>query len=790
MNNVTELLNADWIWLGTEAVPPHQYVCFRKTIKLETIPDTAIFDISVDSDFILTINEVEIGRGQFSDYPQEKTFSRFDVISHLREGENFIAILAYYRGEDFSDHRAGEAGLIASLRLDDLVVSSNNIWKCAPHPGFASGPMPKVTGQQGFTTKFDARNDIDWASEKLNDNDWLFAETKASGTKGFWKKITPRPVPVLDFHPAIDAEIVTQGVFIRKTPDAESTAEIMQNDALITKGAFAPFLKEAFASFTKEGASASLQQTPLFSHHADGAPIVATLKPINEYDGAYFIVDLGREEVGLISFTLDAPAGTLIEFGHGEHLVDGRVRIHLGGRNFADSYICRDGENSYTLPFRRIGGRYIEVHVSNFTTPVAIKYFGLRPLTLPNLTTCEFSASDTMLNEIHKMSIHTLKCCMHEHYEDTPWREQSLYAFDSRNQALYGYYAFGNYDFAAASFDLLGRGIRDDGLLELCAPAKVSVTIPIFSLVWITELAEHWMHSGESTLFNKFKNQIQTMFDIIFARFDSGSQLYLGPLKNAVNWHFYEWVPGLDGYDPDTPEGRLDAPYNLFLHEAIASYAQMLVWSGNESEAESLTMRNRELGENIDKCFWNDDEQCLNTFLSEDKKYGTHQLTQALALSEGVLSAEHEKTLISGLNDPKLVKMTLSSMLYLQKALSGKNDAELFEIIHDNWSLMVKAGATTCWETIDGDAAFDTAGSLCHAWSALPVYYHHSTILGIKPLSPGFKTFEVKPYVGPLTHAKGEVMTPYGKISVEWTKTENGIDLSVDAPNECARRTS
>lgn len=38
---------------------------------------------------------------------------------------------------------------------------------------------------------------------------------------------------------------------------------------------------------------------------------------------------------------------------------------------------------------------------------------------------------------------------MHEHYEDYPWREQALYAFDSRNQALYGYYAFGNYDFAA-----------------------------------------------------------------------------------------------------------------------------------------------------------------------------------------------------------------------------------------------------------------------------------------------------------------------------------------------------
>jgi hypothetical protein len=103
---------------------------------------------------------------------------------------------------------------------------------------------------------------------------------------------------------------------------------------------------------------------------------------------------------------------------------------------------------------------------------------------------------------------------------------------------------------------------------------------------------------------------------------------------------------------------------------------------------------------------------------------------------------------------------------------------------------MVKSGSTTCWETIKGDADFDTAGSLCHAWSSLPVYYHHSKILGVQPLSPGFKTFEVKPYAGPLSHAKGEVMTPHGKISVEWTKTKNGIDLSVDAPPECVQITN
>ena len=38
---------------------------------------------------------------------------------------------------------------------------------------------------------------------------------------------------------------------------------------------------------------------------------------------------------------------------------------------------------------------------------------------------------------------------------------------------------------------------------------------------------------------------------------------------------------------------------------------------------------------------------------------------------------------------------------------------------------MLDAGATTFWETELGEKDFDNAGSLCHGWSALPIYYYH-----------------------------------------------------------------
>ena len=43
--------------------------------------------------------------------------------------------------------------------------------------------------------------------------------------------------------------------------------------------------------------------------------------------------------------------------------------------------------------------------------------------------------------------------------------------------------------------------------------------------------------------------------------------------------------------------------------------------------------------------------------------------------------------------------------------------------IEDKYGYMLSCGATTFWETIEGWHAFSSAGSLCHGWSALPIYY-------------------------------------------------------------------
>jgi len=48
--------------------------------------------------------------------------------------------------------------------------------------------------------------------------------------------------------------------------------------------------------------------------------------------------------------------------------------------------------------------------------------------------------------------------------------------------------------------------------------------------------------------------------------------------------------------------------------------------------------------------------------------------------------------------------------------------------IREKYGYMLANGATSFWETIVGEADFNKAGSLCHGWSAMPIYYYRTLL--------------------------------------------------------------
>ena len=780
-----------WIWLRDAKDAVNQYVCFRKFFCLPKAPRQAWARIAVDSDYQLFINGIEVWGRQFSDYPHYRSFNRHSVARLLKKGVNVMAILAYHRGQDSSEYRKGKPGLLVDLQVDDPHVVSDRSWQCRLSPSFQSGNLPKVTGQMGFTVQYDARKEDDWITsddESIEQDGWSDAEELAGALNGYWKGLLPRPLSQLTLHPFHPGRLVAEGSLIRKedfpAPDAraQSVAPVPGRDDSGTKISPAMAMAAAFKRIERCHSSELVRP---------GTSLV--LQPANDPErGSFLLFDLGREEVGLLHFSIDAPENTVVDIAHGEHLDDLGVRALVGGRQFADRYICRAGPNEFTLPFRRLGCRYLELHFSNFQSSITVYRVGLRPVSYPLQVKGEFNCADALLKTLRITAIRTLELCMHEHYEDCPWREQSLYAFDSRNQALYGYYAFGEYRFPEESFRLLGWSLREDGLLELSAPARVPITIPIFSLVWICALRDHFLFSGREKLFAEFQKTIEKILTAFLARPDEKTGLYR-LFDGEAYWTFYEWAPGLDykkkNIGGNTDDFHLDAPHNLFLIEAMAAYCDIQRFAGNLSQIRAWETRIRMLRKAVHQTFWEPKHGCYATFTNYRRRWHYCELTQALAMVCGLGSTGLKTTLVRhfGQGDP-WVPMTLSSLLYGARAMINANlsqQTQFIEYFGTLFSSMLFKQATSLWETIKGGDDFANAGSLCHGWSALPAWITHAYILGIEPATPAFETFRVHPHLVNLPWASGKIPTPHGPIMASWERNGPFCNINITAPKSC-----
>lgn len=771
MSPRTLLTQAGWIWLNQRKVATNQYACFRKAFTLKRVPRRAVVDVSVESDFILSVNGVQAAWGQYADWPRRKTYTRVDVAKLLAKGRNVICVFAHYRGEDFRQRPLGRPGLILAMKAGERAILTDGTWRAWRHPAYRSGRVPRVTSQLlTFTVQYDARREVPWQKKAFSDSGLPLAMVVSGATDGFWREILPRPVPMMCMGPETPARLVGQGLFVRTTNEG-SFADIMSSDALIHAPA-----GEVFTSSAK---------LPDRFHLSDRRWLKAQ-PPKKGTTGCFVILDLGREEVGALTLRLDAPAGTVLDIAHGEHLDEGRVRMKIGMRNFADRYICREGRNAFTIPFRRFGLRYLQVHISCFRRPLRLDYIGVRPTELSVPAVGHFETHDTLANRTYQIGTRTMHLCMHQHYEDCPWREQGLYAFDARNQALFGYYAFGNYDFAAASLDLLGRGVRDDGQLELHAMGSMGISsIPSFTLVWVTAVAEHWLYSGTGGLYERFAKQIDFMLGQVFDRLDPESGLYHLPPGSQM-WHFYEWTFGLRGEPGHGATGRRhDAPYNLFLLETLSHYAWMLDRSNRPADAEEVRKRSDRLAKAVNRAFWDEKTGAYATYLLDGKRWFFSDFVQILAMHEGIVATRRAGRVLGNLRAGHFAGMTLSSMVYLVRALVRHDEGSrrfVRAVLAKNWDPMVFAGATSFWETALGADDFDKAASLCHAWSSLPVYYYQACVLGVHPLAPGFREFLIRPYPDRFFAVDGSIPTPHGPVEISWTRRPNGLLLTASGP--------
>ncbi|MBE6903020.1 MAG: hypothetical protein E7480_00225 [Ruminococcaceae bacterium] len=641
------------VWSQKKCV--NQYVCFRQSFCLEEITELSL-NIRAHSNYIIYINKIPVSFGQYQDYSFYKVYDSCKIPVDILKKENTVDILAYYQGESTSTYRVAEPSLIFEILQgkEPVCVSSENTLY-SDNTGYKSGEIEKITLQLAFTFEFDCKIDFLENEDKLYKKPIVLQDNK---------KYFKRPVKKLEITEKVPTECVFKGSFA----DTQGESPAMK-------------MHRAFLSTVE-----------------------------NIGDGSCYIFDIKRETAGYLNLEIELDKNCDIIAGYGEHLEDLRVRSFVGNRNFAFLLHGKKGVNKFVYPFTRVAGRYIQLHIYSHNSKV--NYCGVNKAEYPLKSIVSFKSEDKLQEEIYNISIDTLRLCMHEHYEDCPWREQALYAMDARNQMLCGYYAFGEYTFAKESLRLLALSQRDDGLMELCAPAEVPITIPVFSLMWITALYEYYIYSGDTA----FVKKMLPVAKKVFANFKKENGLFLNPVGKQY-WNFYEWNEGLDG---EKFSYRLDSGLNLFYLFSLKNFVELLKLLGEDNSFYEKEKKN--LARAINSTFYKKEK---GGYIFSLEKEETPELIQVLALCCDIVS--NKKSLAQKvMKDSFMPKCTLSHTIFKYDALlyNQENKRYVFEQINKIWGDMIKKGATSFWETQKGAADFDNAGSLCHGWSAIPVYIY------------------------------------------------------------------
>ncbi len=427
------------------------------------------------------------------------------------------------------------------------------------------------------------------------------------------------------------------------------------------------------------------------------------------------LVDLGREEVGFLSVELISPIEQTVTVTYGEHIADGCVRRKIGTRDFSVELHLAAGCNQYQNSFRRLAGRYLEIF---YDQSVTIHYLGLVPVFYPT-EVHPFTAENSLQQRIYDTAVRTLQLSMHEHYEDCPWREQAMYVLDSRNQMLCGYYCFDNAAYARQNLILMTKGQMADGLLELTYPARNTPAIPFFSLMYPIAVQEYVTYTGDRTILPEVMPAVEKILTAFRGRAKNGLVASLP----YPYWNFYEWSDG-SAHDDEITRSH-EEPY-VERFDLILNCAWMLteesygILAGQKADLTAVRQK-------IHETFF--DERKGQYCASTTQRQLFTQLGNSMAILAGVAEGAIRDSLVYQLMQPNdMVPLTLSMLGFQYDALLIANSSNREYIIRDieqRYGNMLNAGATSFWETEQGESDFEGAGSLCHGWSAIPVYYLH-----------------------------------------------------------------
>ncbi len=417
--------------------------------------------------------------------------------------------------------------------------------------------------------------------------------------------------------------------------------------------------------------------------------------------------------------------------------------------------------NTYRLelnPELYEGVRFGWLHVHTYTKRWHLRNIRLICQTKPVNYQGSFSCSDPELTRIWYTGAYTVKLNLQKDYFGAILMERSdrhSWTGDAYPSQAAAMVAFGNYDFVKAN--LINTSGLNNGIAS-------------YSLYWVLSLIDYINYTGDDEFAFKYIDNISKKLDLAFEHF--GKSPSLG---------FYGWDERLGaGFEnPNIQEAQ--QAYSMLSIRAWREFGQLMKQLGKiEISAKYLDYAAQKMNDIREEGTW------LN-------RYGIHAGADAIntrMLSEKECAELYYTNFSDRIN--RLSYSPFNQYFILNAQSVSGNYSDALSSVRDYWGGQLRQGATTFYEVyrpswnaligVNGAAPNNQCGytSLTHPWSSGVVKWLSEEVLGIKPILPGFKTFQILPHTGEtLTKISGGVYTLFGLISADFDISSGLSKISI-----------
>lgn len=195
---------AKWIWDEDNFNKKNVWMCFRKDIILDAIPQVLYAYISADSKYWLYINgETVVYEGSVKRGPDDNSgyYDSIDIAPYLKSGKNTICALIWYWDDEksFSYNGSGHGGFIFEAFNEDITINSDISWKVKRNEAYIDSSLyPPNYRLPEYSIYYDARKDYgNWTSADFDTSTWDNAKEYALGGEGYYGRLYPRGIPFI-----------------------------------------------------------------------------------------------------------------------------------------------------------------------------------------------------------------------------------------------------------------------------------------------------------------------------------------------------------------------------------------------------------------------------------------------------------------------------------------------------------------------------------------------------------------------------------------------------------------